>query len=117
MNVKASDMPTTEVGATLGPGEGSFVEVSSSDCMSLNATFFMFKSVRYNNKSNKLVYDNNSWFANPIIYENKVYFLNAHVDYPSADVAIKFTEYYIRIVDVPKQDVPPTDLFFVPKGQ
>jgi hypothetical protein len=117
MNVKPRDIPTTQVGATLGRREGSFVEVTSKACTPLNNYFLLEKSIRYNQKTQKYFYDNNSWFANLILYEDKIYYLDAEIEYPIPTAGPKYIKFHIDMEDITRQDIPPTLLFFVPKEQ
>jgi len=75
--------------------QGALIPVSIQTCLPLGTGFYFQKSVKYSSSGS--VYDDASWFVSPIIYGQKVYFLNAWKNYKNPHLPSDFGFYGLNL--------------------
>ena len=99
IDVKVSDFLRKSIVVSLPSQQGRFIEVSADNCRPINGGTLIEKSIGYA-KGGLAFYYRDSWLSNPIIYGQKIYFLDASVSYPIPNTPQNFTEYDLTLQQV-----------------
>jgi len=97
-HVEPKDMPKPSAVVTESIEQGIAYLIAAKSCTVVGPSYNIMKSIRYtSNSPNAGAYDNDRWFANPIMLKNKLFFLNVWESFAFPNLVGSHDQFYLDV--------------------